>query len=212
MTPDDLGWGAPCPQAKIVAFSAGGITLTAHRDAAPIFGAFIEDIVSRGYPVAGAVRDDWGYNCRRIAGSNSWSWHAWGLAIDLNALKNPMGPSLITDMPAWIDEVAAKYGIFWGGNFNGRKDAMHFELHLTPQAAAKVRERIEEDELNDGDKKWIEQQFSKWSRYVARWVDHGEESEPGTGNHHERIREELRDFKTEVNTRLAAIEGKLPTV
>lgn len=145
MTPDDIGWGSPCPTAKIISFSAGGITLTAHRDAAPIFGAFITDIVGRGYPVAGAVRDDWGYNCRRIAGSDSWSWHAWGLAIDLNALKNPMGPSLITDMPPWIDEVAAKYGIFWGGNFNRRKDAMHFELHLTPDAAAKVRDRIGED-------------------------------------------------------------------
>jgi D-alanyl-D-alanine carboxypeptidase len=149
MTPDDLGWGSPCPTSKITTFRAGGIALTAHRDAAPIFGAFIEDIVSRGYPVAGDIRDDWGYNCRRISGSNSWSWHAWGLAIDLNALKNPMGPSLITDMPAWIDEVAAKYGIFWGGNFNRRKDAMHFELHLTPAQAAKVRDRIGEDMTTD---------------------------------------------------------------
>jgi hypothetical protein len=147
MTPDDLGWGSPCPAEKIVTFQAGGISLTAHKSAAPIFAAFIEDVVSRGYPVAGAVRDDWGYNCRRIAGSDSWSWHAWGMAIDLNALKNPMGPTLVTDMPPWIDDVAAQYGIVWGGNFNSRKDAMHFELHLNPTQALSMRLRIEREDM-----------------------------------------------------------------
>jgi D-alanyl-D-alanine carboxypeptidase len=145
MTPDDLGWGKPCPTGRITTFTAGGISLTAHEAAAPIFAAFIEHIVGRGYPVAGAVKDDWGYNCRQIAGSGSWSWHAWGLAIDLNALKNPMGPSLVTDMPSWIDDVAGRYGLFWGGNFNRRKDAMHFELHLTPAEAAEMRESLEKE-------------------------------------------------------------------
>jgi hypothetical protein len=147
-SPDELGWGPACPAAKIVPFRAGGVTITAHRDAAPIFAAFITDIVGRGYEVD-AVADDWGYNCRPIRGSTNMSWHAWGLAIDLNASKNPMGPTLITDMPPWIDEVAAQYGIFWGGNFNRRKDAMHFELHLTPAQAKSVRERLEGFDMDE---------------------------------------------------------------
>jgi hypothetical protein len=147
-TPDDLGWGPPCPRASITTFRAGGISVTAHKLAAPVFAAFVTDIVGRGYRVD-AVADDWGYNCRRIAGSDSWSWHAWGLAIDLNATKNPMGPTLVTDMPSWIDEVAARYGIVWGGNFNRRKDAMHFELHLSPHDAKELADRL--GELDDMD-------------------------------------------------------------
>jgi hypothetical protein len=55
-----------------------------------------------------------------------------------------MGPSLVTDMPPWIDEVAAEYGLQWGGNFNGRKDAMHFECHLTPAQVAVQRLKLED--------------------------------------------------------------------
>lgn len=171
MTPDDLGWGPPCPQSRITTFSAGGITLTAHVRAVPLFRAFIEDIVERGYPVAGPVKDDWGYNCRRIAGSETWSWHAWGLAIDLNALKNPMGPSLITDMPPWIDEVAARYGLVWGGNFNRRKDAMHFELHRTPAQVANMVEDLAEGDVSERDV-LNALRSDEGQRYLERAVDH----------------------------------------
>ena len=195
-SPDGFGWGPPCPERQISAFEAGGIALTAQDQAIPLFKMFIEEIVSRGYPVAGNVRDDWGYNCRRIAGSSTFSYHAWGLAIDLNALRNPMGPDLITDMPAWIDEVAFKYGLVWGGNFNRRKDAMHFELHLSQAEAAERIELLGEgSELTDPEWKRLEALLDKYAKYVTRWVDHGDNHVPGTGNHHDRIREELADIK-----------------
>lgn len=149
-SPDALGWGPPCPKDRIVTFRAGGISLTAHEDAAPLFAAFITEVVERGY-MLDKVADDWGYNCRRIRGSDSWSWHAWGLAIDLNATNNPMGPDLVTDMPPWIDEVAAKYGLFWGGNFNRRKDAMHFEVHASHAEAKELVNRL--GEFDDMDEK-----------------------------------------------------------
>lgn len=140
-TPEDRGWGPPCPADRIVTFRAGGVSLTAHEDAAPLFAAFVTDIVGRGYDVDN-VADDWGYNCRQIRDSQTMSYHAWGLAIDLNATRNPMGATLVTDMPSWIDEVAADYGLFWGGNFNRRKDAMHFECHLTHAEAKELRDHL----------------------------------------------------------------------
>jgi hypothetical protein len=140
-TPEDRGWGPPCPADRIVSFRAGGISLTAHEDAAPLFAAFVTAVVNRGYRVD-RVADDWGYNCRQIRGSDTMSYHAWGLAIDLNATQNPMGTQLITDMPSWIDELAAEYGLFWGGNFNRRKDAMHFECHLTHAEAKELRDHL----------------------------------------------------------------------
>jgi D-alanyl-D-alanine carboxypeptidase len=149
-SPDALGWGPPCPRDRIVTFRAGGISLTAHEDAASLFAAFVTDIVGRGYAVD-RVADDWGYNCRKIAGSDSWSYHAWGLAIDLNATQNPMGTKLVTDMPNWIDEVAATYGLYWGGLFNRRKDAMHFEVHLSHAEAKDLTGRL--GELDDMDEK-----------------------------------------------------------
>jgi hypothetical protein len=206
MTPDDLGWGPPCPSTKITTFSAGGISLTAHKEAAPIFAAFIEDIVRRGYSVVGPIPDDWGYNCRRIAGSNTWSWHAWGMAIDLNALKNPMGPTLVTDMPPWIDEVAGRYGLVWGGNFNRRKDAMHFEMHLTPMQAATMRRKLE-DTMGLADIEAI----NKHTDEIYRLLEHGTpEPTSGRRDHLSSIVNQLLSLKAEVAELRTLIEVRLP--
>jgi len=35
----------------------------------------------------------YGYNCRRMRGSSSWSTHAFGAAIDTNTARNPQGQS-----------------------------------------------------------------------------------------------------------------------
>lgn len=172
-TPEDRGWGPACPRERIVTFRAGGISLTAHEDAAPLFAAFVTEIVSRGYDVDN-VADDWGYNCRQIRGSQTMSYHAWGLAIDLNATRNPMGATLITDMPPWIDDVAAVYGLFWGGNFNRRKDAMHFECHLTHAQAKELTGRLAEvDDMDEQTfRKIVNQEVTKVLRLA---VDPGDD-------------------------------------
>ena len=36
-----------------------------------------------------AANNTSGYNCRRVAGSDSWSAHAYGAAIDINPVQNP---------------------------------------------------------------------------------------------------------------------------
>lgn len=54
------------------------------------------------------------------------SIHKLGAAIDINPETNPLGPTLVTDMPANIGQVAASLGLGWGGNWSNPKDAMHF--------------------------------------------------------------------------------------
>jgi len=77
-----------------------------------------------------------GYNYRFIAGTNTLSWHAVGLAIDINPATNDRpgkGRPVKTDMPlngtgSAMPQLAAKYGLGWGGLFGGDAgpDAMHF--------------------------------------------------------------------------------------
>lgn len=137
------GWGNPdaanYQRDHIIAVRAGGIVLYVRREIAYLVIGFVDEIVQRGYRLD--VRaDDWGYNNRDIRGRPGVkSNHAWGLAIDLNSATNPMTEDghVHTDMPAWVPETAAKYGLFWGGHYSGsRKDPMHYEFLGTPADVA----------------------------------------------------------------------------
>lgn len=68
------------------------------------------------------------FEVRMTRGSNNdFSAHSYGLAIDINALKNPLGATQggFFDLPAVVDCFTSQ-GIAWGGDFSHRKDAMHF--------------------------------------------------------------------------------------
>ena len=93
--------------------------------AAPAFQGLLSELAAGGYPIASSG----GFNYRTIRGGDKLSQHAFGTAIDLNAATNPRlqpGQKVVTDLPADIGEIAAKYGLEWGGNWT-RPDAMHFE-------------------------------------------------------------------------------------
>ena len=64
------------------------------------------------------------------ASQRECSNHAFGLAIDVNALANPLGGK--GDMPAEVVEEWKREGGAWGGGWS-RPDPMHFESHLTPK-------------------------------------------------------------------------------
>ena len=83
----------------------------------------------------------WGYAYRAVRGYSTLSYHAFGLAIDLNAPAHPLGKvgTFSYRERLIINALCKKYGLRWGGNYSGRKDEMHFECILTPaQAAAKI--------------------------------------------------------------------------
>ena len=65
----------------------------------------------------------WGYLCRTISGSSSWSTHAWGIAIDISASYEPMGRCYSTVNKNFA-YVFKNHGWRWGLDFC---DPMHFQ-------------------------------------------------------------------------------------
>lgn len=87
--------------------------------------------------------ETFGYACRAIAGTNSYSLHAYGVADDVNSLSNPYTDRLVTDMPRDMVEAALAIRTHgghlvwgWGGNWSGRKDAMHWQIVASPAELA----------------------------------------------------------------------------
>ena len=69
------------------------------------------------------------YNYRPVRGSSRLSCHAFGVAIDFDAEALPLGhPVPAAAMPAEVVEAFKAQGFFWGGNYTGRQDPMHFQL------------------------------------------------------------------------------------
>ena len=102
---------------------------------APLTQAF-ETLIQRGL-VAELRTWDGCFNIRktRSAGSNSFSLHSWGLAVDVNAAWNGYGakPTL---SPAFVEAWEAS-GFSWGGRWT-HPDGMHFQLAEFPAPATPV--------------------------------------------------------------------------
>jgi hypothetical protein len=86
-----------------------------------------------------------GFNCRLVAGTRSWSMHAYGLAIDVNPVENPYVSGGRVSPPAgrrYLDRgserpgMAVEGGVLvrafeaagwsWGGRWRGTPDYQHF--------------------------------------------------------------------------------------
>jgi hypothetical protein len=195
---EQRGWGDPdAPgyrQKNIITIAAGGIRLAVHKKVAPIFEAFITELVfGKGYDLDD-VADDWGYANRDIRGRPGVkSNHSWGLAIDLNATNNPMSWRLITTLPPDIRVLAAKYRLTWGGSYANRKDPMHFEFEGTPYEADVVVHHIQTGQiveaLEDIMSKLDDDQFRQITSLLAA----------------------IRDNTQRIDNRLSNIEqGKVP--
>lgn len=83
--------------------------------------------------VHGHIRDEhlgkytlsgiWGYNCRTIAGSNAWSTHAWGIAVDVSSAYEPFG-KCTSDVNKHHAHIWRDHRWKWGKSFC---DPMHFQ-------------------------------------------------------------------------------------
>lgn len=140
--PRTFGW-SPCGGADIVGYSfdgavfAGGVA----RLAVPIFDRALSELKAwaglqfdnRPPSIAG----NWGYQCRTIAGSSAYSFHAFGLALDIAAPHNARldadpAPSPFR-VPNGTGARLSHLGIEWGGDWGRNSlDRMHLELHLSP--------------------------------------------------------------------------------
>ncbi|MBO3745960.1 M15 family metallopeptidase [Streptosporangiaceae bacterium NEAU-GS5] len=86
------------------------------------------------------------FNCRNATGSNNWSQHAFGLAVDLNPRENPYvyanGSNAHRNADAYVERPLHKPGVInpgdrvvrafsaigwgWGGSWSGARDYQHF--------------------------------------------------------------------------------------
>lgn len=139
------GWGPGWPNCQrgtiVTLVRPDGLRLPIRREIAPLVAWLMDETERRGYD----IRPDWtwGYACRAIRGSSSPSNHSWGLAVDINAPKNPMGSRLITDMPRWMTDLWKAHGFGWGGDYRSRPDAMHMEFLGTPADAARYIAQVQ---------------------------------------------------------------------
>ena len=65
------------------------------------------------------------YVVRDIRGSSYPSLHSWGLAVDFDASKFPLGSD--DRLPHLVLLAFKQVGFFYGGDFHHRLDPMHFE-------------------------------------------------------------------------------------
>jgi hypothetical protein len=90
------------------------------------------------------------FNCRAVTGGTSWSWHAYGRAIDINPVQNPYvrgGTILPPAGAAHLDrspgqgrlvpgegtvEAFTSRGWTWGGTWTSPRDYQHVERRSGP--------------------------------------------------------------------------------
>lgn len=176
VTADDLGasWRPGCPvtpdqlrrvDIDYIGFDGQAHTgqLIVHQDVVTEVVAIFARLRAQRFPIermqnvtayAGAddelsMRDNntSAFNCRGIPGSTSWSWHAYGKAVDVNPKINPFVPRGEPAQPAnagqYVDRSRPIPGMFiagddavraftdegwtWGGGWTDPIDYQHFE-------------------------------------------------------------------------------------
>ena len=134
--------------------------LIVHRDVAGPVSEVVRTMYGTAFPLARARPvDDYGgdddlsmaadnssaFNCRTVAGTTTWSQHAYGTAIDLNPVRNPYVDGSTVEPPAgsaWLDRSDVRPGMLvegspvvgafdrlgwgWGGRWRSAKDYQHF--------------------------------------------------------------------------------------
>lgn len=111
----------------------GGISI--HKKCAPSLQRVLDAIwVRLGKSQAeidriGLSKFSGSYNPRKIAGSNNWSMHAYGCAVDFDSANNWLGDTTPA-MDRRVVEEFEREGWEWGGHWK-RPDGMHFQAAWT---------------------------------------------------------------------------------
>ncbi len=134
----DRGWGPGWPNAqstRMAKVGRAGVTVNVRREIAPLIAVLLDN-TERLFKYDIKKGQTWGFANRPIRGTRTASNHSWGLAVDINSLANPMGSTFITDLPPAVVAMWESCGLYWGGRYQKRPDAMHFEYIGRPQDVA----------------------------------------------------------------------------
>lgn len=102
-------------------------SVTCNKLIFPQLTAALQEVQSRG--LADKIHPEQYAGCyypRFIAGSTTLSNHAFGLALDINAVENQRGTAGLIDRG--VVQIFQKWGFTWGGDW-GYTDPMHFEMN-----------------------------------------------------------------------------------
>jgi hypothetical protein len=104
----------------------------------PAWEAFNRELEAFDYPFVESAGGT--YNCRFIGGTNTWSTHAYGLALDINPSKNKYGGPTEDNYPDGFVESVESLNIdnvplfTWGGRWSNDDD-MHWQINVPPSAS-----------------------------------------------------------------------------
>ena len=136
----------------IQSYSVPGTTikLRCAEKVAPLLVGFSEEFNNLIEPIDGGSLDDWGYCYREVRGlPGKLSNHSSGTAIDLNSTRHALGKVGTFELAKvpMIRALAKKYGLFWGGDYQNRKDEMHFEISVSPAKAVELIKKLEGEKI-----------------------------------------------------------------
>lgn len=135
-----------CQPSTIGTYRIPGTTrvITARKEIAPLLLGYAMEFHRLVEPIDGFL-DDWGYVCKAIPGYQVMSFHAAGLAFDLNATKHPQGRhgTFSARQAGVIRALCQKYGLRWGGDYHTLVDEMHAEVILPRPAALALVARLQ---------------------------------------------------------------------
>lgn len=165
-------WGKPCTYSRLMKVElAASVVVPVLPGSEPVWLAMAGVMEAYGYTIRKA--DTGSYNCRPVTGGSAPSLHSWPLAVDVNWTSNPYvrTPTLRpikwgveTDMPAAmvaeIESITAGgvQALTWGGRWRRIKDAMHWQLNVTP---AEVSAGVHSPRPPYGDGIWMEEHMLK---------------------------------------------------
>lgn len=115
---------------------------------ATVLGYVIREFDKRVEDIEPGELDDWSYNERPVRGGEDLSNHASGTAVDLDAVRHPLGTAprgsfseaQVNTIYAILNEVGGV--VRWGGSYTGRQDPMHFEINAPESRVAAVAAKL----------------------------------------------------------------------
>ena len=119
------------PGAKLTQYDFFGNQITVHELLTPYLDSIQKEIKASN--INYSFDDVQGFNLRSKRHGGGLSLHSWGIAIDINPDRNPYQRGNYdppqTDIPGEVIDIFKKYGFFWGGDWPGERDPMHFEWY-----------------------------------------------------------------------------------